>query len=69
MSFEQLRKHVNSIMYKNYDRRYDIRDMLDIVVDRLITDYMYDDYVVNWCGETIKTLIEEWINENSVYIF
>lgn len=66
MSFERLKKHVNSIMYKNYDRRYDIRDMRDIVVDRLITDYMYGEDVISWCGETIKTLIEEWINENAI---
>ena len=65
MSLTQLRKAVNEIMYNHYDEEIDLYDMFIIVVDRLITDFMCDDYIVRCFSETIKTLIEEWISQNT----
>ena len=60
MDLKQLKKDVDTIMYNKYEEGLDFYDMRDIVVDKLINNYIYSTYVVLVYGKVIVKQIDKW---------
>ena len=60
MNLKQLKQDVDTIMYNKYEEGLDFYDMCDIVVDKLINNYIYSTYVVLMYGKVIVKQIDKW---------